>query len=590
MSDEEFAKTANESSVNENRNEYERRGEEVTNDDDNDGGDDNGFAQQLKRRALTTNTTALVGEEENDDKKKAFVSKENSSGMTTTNISVPVQMMPRQEKVESVVANVNSSSSAAESVTTTPAVSVRTTTAAATADKYLEMQAAWSKQIQSLQSSDREERMRQHHLLKNSSRGSVVVGDGDLIVKRSSGDLASGVGNTPTATASSLAAAVDNPSIADQHLKMQTSWSNQIQSLQSTHIDERARQHHNLLKNPEALPSSSQVFGAWSQIESLQQRLKEAEERADRESRRAELAEKVRDGGSVAAKEARSEIMMEEEGYVGDLNIAMKDDDDAVVGTDRVYKAEESGESFVTVGLGSEENSLGMPSLVQRQGYQSQSHCNNSINSRKGDNEELLRWKQRAIQAEERLSKQDHTALISPHGSTSTTTTTPFHSPTKNHHHHHPHPPAVESDLIQLKNREIQVLRHQITRLELQIQEQSTRNAELIQSYHHHHDEPPIAVAECASLTNNNEGSSNNSQEFQMLRNEIRNLQYQLSQKNNNRSTQSTTGSTLSSLENEQEDDEECEEEEEEEVGKGSSSWGLCCVRRGRRGYGRVSR
>ena len=65
-------------------------------------------------------------------------------------------------------------------------------------------------------------------------------------------------------------------------------------------------------------------------------------------------------------------------------------------------------------------------------------------------------------------------------------------------------------DLIQLKTHKIQVLHHQIIRLELQIQEQSARNAELIESYHHR--DKPIGLTWCAFLlTNNgNEGSSNN--------------------------------------------------------------------------------
>ena len=117
--------------------------------------------------------------------------------------------------------------------------------------------------------------------------------------------------------------------------------------------------------------------------------------------------------------------------------------------------------------------------------------------------------------------------------------------------------------------------------------EECQRNSEMLLAYHPHRDSPrpPLVVAE---YTSSIAGESLHEYEFRMLREEIRHLQYQLSQKNTNAniSAQSTTGSTLSSLENEN-------EEEEDEQGGGaqsSSSWGLCCVRRSKRGYGRVSR
>lgn len=318
---------------------------------------------------------------------------------------------------------------------------------------------------------------------------------------------------------------------------------------------------------------TSQVFGAWAQIESLQQRLKEAEERANRECRRAELAE-LRNIGNGTALAVQSQLAAAsqrsseaDEGFVGDLNVESNDVTSKQAGNgaiDRVYKVEESGESLETVDLVPDEKVSAPPCPAPRREVLPQSNI--GINT---DNDELSRWRQRALQAEERLTQQDFTTLVSPHAST---TQPHFQTPQKQHH------PAVESDLIQLKNNEISILRHQITRLELRIQEECARNSELLQSYHHG---PPIAVAEC-SLTG--DGDTN---EFRMLRNEIRHLQYQLSQKNNNRSTQSTTGSTLSSLENEHEEEEDGEEEDGQQQ---TSSWGLCCVRKSRRGYGRVAR
>jgi hypothetical protein len=170
--------------------------------------------------------------------------------------------------------------------------------------------------------------------------------------------------------------------------------------------------------------------------------------------------------------------------------------------------------------------------------------------------------KKSPLEAEDRISKHN---------------SYPFQTPQKSK--------PVDPDLIQLKNAEIDVLRHQISRLELRIQEECQRNADMMAYRDHHHLDPPIAVAECTTAN----GTTSQEYEFRMLRDEIRHLQYQLSRKNNATTTSglSTTGSTLSSLENENEE----EEEGDEEVAN-RSSWYSCCVRRRSRrgGYGRVTR
>ena len=498
------------------------------------------FAQQLKQRAQQTH--------ENDGKQKFKHDLEQVASIPASgrDSSVVVPSLEREPMSSHSVGITTADSEHLSSVAAPSAPVV------VTAD-HLEMQSVWNKQLQSIQTST-----------ASAAKSSITS------ATQHSAVVSAPVTNEHSSSSSAAAAATKN------HLEMQSVWNKQLQSLQTIDNNERARQHNLLKKSGELKTTTSPVFGAWAQIESLQQRLREAEERADRESRRAELAQKFREEHGLGF--AVDDGVEMEEGYVGDLTLEEMND--------KVYNAKESGESLETVGLVSDENSLAMPPLVQRQSILAQTISSQSIHNRQSDNEELLQWKQRAIQAEQRLSNQDNTALVSPQGSASASTL--FHPPTN--HNHPQHPPAVESDLIQLKNHEIQVLRHQISRLEHQIQQLSVRPSE---SYHPH-DAPPIAVAECASSNTNASSHTNNAnvpniQEFQLLRNEIRNLQYQLSQKHNNRSTQSTTGSTLSSLENEGEDEEECEEEEEEEVRKGSY-WGLCCVRRSRRGYGRVSR
>ncbi|KAL7485794.1 hypothetical protein ACHAW6_011461 [Cyclotella cf. meneghiniana] len=337
-------------------------------------------------------------------------------------------------------------------------------------------------------------------------------------------------------------------------------------------------------------PDTTAIFGAWAQIEQLQRRLKEAESRAQREMRRAELAEQRGHATDATPRNFGGADTNGEKTLPNDSNVKREvqiyaaekrpsDKSSKIADTDKTknqaFQERESAESFETVPLATDE---GPPaSTIPMQSYETPPKNNHTSNDTAYD--QLLKWKKRALEAEDRLIKQDYSILVSP--PSSSTGTRP------------PPPPqqlpssAVESDLIQLKNAEIEVLRSQISRLELRIKEECQRNSDMLQAYQPHRDSPrpPVVVAE---YTSSIAGESLHEYEFRILREEIRHLQYQLSQKktNANTSAQSTTGSTLSSLENENEE----EEDEQGDAGKASSSWGLCCVRRSKRGYGRVSR
>ncbi len=170
--------------------------------------------------------------------------------------------------------------------------------------------------------------------------------------------------------------------------------------------------------------------------------------------------------------------------------------------------------------------------------------------------------------------------------------------------------------ILRLKNAEIDVLRSQVRRLEQRIHEGRDRNINedlmLTQSYHYDSnqlifgDALPLGVAsECMMAHSTSLSSRKNTpqmDELYLLRHEVRKLQYQLRVKDRNSNgaggggatTTSTGGSTLSSLEGP--DNNFCRNDvidevvEGEEGGNSSSSpWGLCCFRgRRRRGYGRV--
>lgn len=552
------------------------------------GGASNAFADQLKRQAksvvcitdesVTKDGTNWVSQVTPDDTLPSLNIESVKVGAP-----IPVQMhrLENNQSRAQTKASIPTVNPTMQQHENQPNSTENTTSILSDKDQAELSQSSWFHQLHNLQvGDDQEERRRQHALIKMqlgqetgggshqpSERDAHLMQRGDESIKPASNSMHDMLEER-------------------QSNKLWHSSSSEPTLIQSKSSNLQPHKSTEIEFDAAAAAPTSRVFGAWAQIESLQLRLKEAEERAARLSRRAEFAELKNVGGCL--------IEQVDEGYVGDLNV---DTDGstakqaAVVGGAveyKVYKMEESGESLETVNLLPEEDGTALPPMLPRHNHQSQ---NNNTHSNI-DNDEVLKWKQRALQAEERLSQQqDYSTIISPHGTASSTGNTPFKSPPKQQRHNHP--PALESDLIQLKNNEISILRHQISRLELRIQEECARNSELLQSYHHfnlnHHHEPPIAVAECTSSL------SGENHEFRMLRNEIRHLQYQLSQSskanlNNNRSTQSTTGSTLSSLENEHEEEEEDVEDDGEGQQQGSGGSWLCCVKRSRRGYGRVTR
>jgi hypothetical protein len=427
--------------------------------------------------------------------------------------------------------------------------------------EYQNLQSTWSNQIQSLNVMDSQERIRHHTLLRGRDGVEAGVAPVNKVMYPTlSGDEAAPSMYETTSNTNTM------------HLELKEQHPNPLPPMQHLHL----KSHQST--------SQIDVSGAWAQmkIESLQQRLKEAEERIERECRRAEVVE-IR-GLNGGGANGDNEI---DEGFVGDLNIASEVDNvqDQVGNNSNVHsklstkqtlhKVDQIGKSFETAALLTQGDST-VPLPIQRHNVYRQNDNLLIGSNTDSENEELIQWKQRALKAEERLSQQqqDYSSLISPHTSTQSFTVSPPHTTKSNS--------TVESTLIQLKNHEIQVLRHQISRLEQRIHEECSRNTTT--SLHSH--EPPIAIAECPLENTNDEL-------FRMLRDEIRHLQYQLMVKNQHRSPmQSTTGSTLSSLENEREEEEEEDGElcQEEDVRRGTS-WGLlCCVRRGQRGYGRVSR
>lgn len=177
-------------------------------------------------------------------------------------------------------------------------------------------------------------------------------------------------------------------------------------------------------------------------------------------------------------------------------------------------------------------------------------------------------WRKRALEAEERLT----TAQAQPQTATVSAASR-----------------FEETDIIRLKNAEIDVLRSQIHRLERRIQEECDRNEDLLRSssYHHHPDGTPLVIA--SEWTSTGSRTSGAEGELRQLREEIQLLQYRLQ---TGQATGSTAGeSTLSSLDgNEDRQGGNVREVEVDgnEVHGSSSFWGLCCVRRSRRGYGRV--
>ncbi|KAL7540567.1 hypothetical protein ACHAWF_006719 [Thalassiosira exigua] len=337
---------------------------------------------------------------------------------------------------------------------------------------------------------------------------------------------------------------------------------------------------------------TNEIFGAWAQIESLKRRVHEAEEHARQESQRADSA--------------RHELSLVREHQSSENVCNSNAGDDVALPSDAGnFPPEECVRETVADGVVTVRDCQAGPSSLpgtSRNGNIREKETGDAMESLHSnaphDNAlELHSWKKRALEAEERLAKEAERM-----GQAAAATATPGDQPPTPANAaastSAPTPPSrhlEESDLIRLKNAEIDVLRHQIHRLERRIEEECDRNEDLIRSTYFQHVTPgsgsPLVVAsEC--MADSAQGSNTNMDELRLLRNEIRHLQYQLRYKTNGRSTNSTTGeSTLSSLDGNENNYEECQDEQEGEVEddcNNASSWGLCCIRRSRRGYGRV--
>lgn len=296
-------------------------------------------------------------------------------------------------------------------------------------------------------------------------------------------------------------------------------------SIQNVCGNENEENNDNPSDSSASPDSSNAIFGAWAEIDSLKHRVHEAEERARQECQRAE----------IASYELR--LAMERQGIC---------QDDAT--TDAPRNEAALCEAAVTSARDEVRRMRNVREVVQPPKMIDQ-ETSRATTSAEAD--AALQWKKRALEAEERLK---HAPTSAAKQSASTIT-----------------PRLEESDLVRLKNAEIEVLRSQILRLELR-QEESERNEELLRSsclqhQHHHHDDPPLVVAsECTD----SHPRTSAEYEFHLLRNEIRHLQNQLRTKGDN-AYENNGG-----------------EEEEEDDGPSTSSWGLCCIRRTRRGYGKV--
>ena len=343
--------------------------------------------------------------------------------------------------------------------------------------------------------------------------------------------------------------------------------------------------------------NNGDVFGAWAQIESLKRRVHEAEERAEMASSELKLAK--------------------ERSTTTPTTMSNNDGDER-------KNCNTHDENDVT-------------------------RCDNSISSSLSlQSSEIEEWKKRALEAEERLllqGRQDPTMkgqqfqqkhllsspqqhLLPPSQSPQSTTQSSVSTTPRGGGGGLDEESSIE--LIRLKNAEIDVLRSQIHRLERRIQEhecdrsnedlmilQRQRRQQQSHLLHHHHfdydDSASSIYTGPPSVVGDDLVGGHGHDELRLLRNDVRNLQYQLKMNNKktatitnsnvirssncgdgNLTSGSTIGSTLSSLD-ENENNYDGAEEREVEVDEDDnnvdtcSSWGLCCFRRkGRKGYGRV--
>ena len=376
--------------------------------------------------------------------------------------------------------------------------------------------------------------------------------------------------------------------------------------------------------------SSSDIFGAWAQIETLQQRCIEAEERVRLERRRAEMAifekrclvqehshqEGAAHKDNLCRENGRQRVSREFNKQVQDLNEqgsnggqvpGSNEDDDIPSSLCETFTTEEAEHGPpaerrcdvvipMTIHkrevLHAPQIEAVVPNIIKKKSSVPKTSPQSSLASPQNEFNDALAlqsWKKRALEAEKRLAA----TIADDAPSLPVADAWPPNAAARSLDRGSP-------DLIRLKNAEIECLRSQIHRLECCIREEGEHsylrlcNKDIMV--------PPLLVPPAES----NGSRSAETEEFRFLRNEIRQLQHQLriNEKNNanNGATtaNSTTGeSTLSSLEydnvNACNDDGEREEREIEEMqeedtrNSSLSLWGLCCVRgSSRRGYGSV--
>ncbi|KAL7461975.1 hypothetical protein ACHAXS_002381 [Conticribra weissflogii] len=386
------------------------------------------------------------------------------------------------------------------------------------------------------------------------------------------------------------------------------------------------------------------IFGAWAQIESLQQRVHEAEERAKQESHRAELAQyelrmarqlnhhhhhdhphtvleevaaedEVHDNYSLHHSQSER---FEHHNSAGASSCGAMDDVSAMDDGSAVsYEARLTTHNAIKSTINTASDMHARTPITTNSGTMNHSNsrqCDQQYLNELPDSSEIEIWKRRALEAEERLAKEraEYSATVLaapskttlPSGVISSASTISSHNKTLVNSNNSN---TEETDLIRLKNAEIDVLRSQIRRLERRIQEECARPQDLLGSYPNHHSSPPLVVATAARSASSSSVAGGNIDEFRLLRDEIRNLQYELSlNKRTATTTTTSTGSTGRTTAGASEDDyleddlptlstldgnEEVDDEDEHE---GASSWGgLCCnVWRSKsskqRGYGRT--
>ena len=389
----------------------------------------------------------------------------------------------------------------------------------------------------------------------------------------------------------------------------------------STH---KSDTNHNIISNSN---SNAQVFGAWAQIEQLKQKVQEAELRARKESQRAEIVshelQRIKEG-QQEQKVHGGERHPRVHGEVGEFSMGGETEHEQVPtvhaasskGRGRNHQASDDKSTATASVQGSHhdhDDNDGETNIENHHSPQHDQQCD------KEEVAEALLWKKRALEAEERLAKE--VERLQRTAATSTTTNNNNATATS------------DPEIISLKNAEIGVLRSQIQRLERRLlQVEYERSNELVRmSSSYHRDDslvaPPLVVAsECTTSSSTTRSNNNHMDEFELLRNEIRHLQYQLHANGRGggggggATTTSTGESTLSTFENDYtvnvnrssntnrnddevsvDDDEEGEENDNNCSGGGNaivappSSW-YCCFFRGggvgssrsKRGYGRV--